>query len=418
MATIVDSNTATTIGSIDAYNSSTPPGTNPRYCAEIFTASETYVLISADLKASEKIASYGPAPGNAVLELQGVVANEPTGLALDTTSVVCTALNNNTVDWYNWVFTGAYELQSGTQYALVLKAPECDIPGEGYIAWGYTSDKVGKIGLYTDDGGTNWTDSSLDFNFRTYKVDAHAKATNPTPTDADTEVDFATPTLDWDGTGDTYTVWIGTSGGGFIASDIVATDIVASTYTLTTAQKAKFTGLTDVLYWRVNSTADGSELTGDTWTFDPRPGKATGPTPANAGSDISLTNDLEWSLGTNADTITVKITDPWTLEVTELLTASTDTSYAWSTDYLSWDGTYSWQVNSTNDYGTTNGTVWTFDSIALDHLRITYTLIDGGSGPYDGGVEGTDFWYNGSNNVITLKRLIVVSKDRMLYESL
>ena len=385
--------------------------TNDGAGIQSFTASSAYTISSIKLKAKRS-----NTPGTVTVSIRATDGGgDPTGADLTSGTY-----NGDTIGTVYEVFETSvtpYLLTNGVKYAIVVDFSD-DTAGQRLeFDASNASVYAGGVGMVRASG--TWTQyAAFDVWFETHTADAHAKATTPTPTDADTEVDFATPTLDWDVSGDTYTVWIGTSGGGFIASDIVATDIVASTYTLTTAQKAKFTGLTDVLYWRVNSTKDGSELTGDTWTFDPRPGKATGPTPANAGSDISLTNDLEWSLGTNADTITVKITDPWTLEVTELLTASTDTSYAWSTDYLSWDGTYSWQVNSTNDYGTTNGTVWTFDSIALDHLRITYTLIDGGSGPYDGGVEGTDFWYNGSNNVITLKRLIVVSKDRMLYESL
>jgi len=255
------------------------------------------------------------------------------------------------------------------------------------------------------------------FGVRTYITPSgYDKATNPTPADDATEVDWSTPTLDWDGTGDTYDVYISTSTP-FIASDLVAEEISASTYTLSTEQKNNFADCDSKLYWRVDSIKDGNTTSGDTWNFDPRPGQASSPTPVTTGTDIGLSQSLEWTVGTNADTVTVRITHPDTLEITELLTDSTDTSYDWSSDYLTWEKTFTWAVNSKNFYGTTNGTNWTFTTLNLDHLRISYNTIDGGSGPDDGGVEGVDFYYTGLNNVISVKRLVLIAKNRFYFES-
>ena len=292
----------------------------------------------------------------------------------------------------------------------------------GYdFAYDITITDAGDVGALTPTGtsqrsGGSGSDKGL--GVRTYlTVDSPSKATNPTPADEATEVDWSTPTLDWDGTGDTYTVYIATATP-FVASDKVAEDIAVTTYTLSTEQKNDFADSDSILYWRVDSTKDGSTLTGDTWSFDPRPGQATGPTPATAGTDIGLSDDLEWTAGTNATEVTVEMTHPDTLEITELVSGELVSSYSWSSDYLTWDKTFSWAVDSTNFYGTTSGAVWTFTTLDFDHLRTTYNTIDGGDGPYDGGVEGVDFWWTGLNNVCTVKRLVLLSKDRFYFEEL
>ena len=355
-------------------------------------------------------------PGTITVELYAADGSGfPTGALLASDTYAAASLASYPSFSYVAFDMAATVLAAGTSYVFTITTNGGTYPTD-YIYVRATLGNPyanGSSSYYTDSWHANGT---YDLGGTLRSAGAHAKATNPTPANAATEVDFATPTLDWDGTGDTYTVWIATAGGGFIASDIVATDIVATTYTLTTAQKAKFTGLSDVLYWRVNSTADGSELTGDTWTFDPRPGKASAPTPANAGSDIETTTAFDWTLGTNG------LTNELLIGGTSYLNSNAVT-YSMTSDLFDWDAAVTWSVNTTNYYGTTAGTEWAFDAMSMDHLRVTYTLITGGSGlgPYDTptpGVEGTDYWFTGENNVITLKRLIVVSKDRMLYESL
>jgi hypothetical protein len=98
--------------------------------------------------------------------------------------------------------------------------------------------------------------------------------------------------------------------------------------------------------------------------------------------------------------------------------SSADVSWTPDADAFEWEEAVTWRVDTTNEYGTTTGTSWTFTALDLDHLRITWQAIDGGSGPYDGGTEGTDFRWTGLNNVMTIKRLVVVARDRLFYETL
>jgi hypothetical protein len=310
------------------------------------------------------------------------------------------------------------EVSAGT-YAVVLYSTESKYDFATIQVYMSRTNSGAGTGAVTYDSGWEVSTGYGMYLIVTGTVTGHSKTSNPTPADTDTEVDWSTPTLDWDGTGDTYTVYISTATP-FIAGDVVATAIEASSYTLTDTQKKTFANLSDVVYWRVDSTADVETLTGDTWTFDPRPGKATVPTPEDTGTDIALSTTLEWTSGTNADTIDLYYTDPDSLDIYHLLDTSEETTYAWTGSYRTlWGKTYSWQVNSTNFYGTTDGDVWTFTTPDMDYVISSYSLIDGGSGdgPLDGGVEGTDFRYTGLNNVITCKRLVAVARDTFYYES-
>ena len=345
-------------------------------------------------------------PGTITLNVYAVdVDHYPTGASLSSGSVDGDALTDTPAQFI--VFTmSAATLSADTEYAMVVTLSD-GVVGFDVLALRWeASDSYANGGTLLADVLDNWIFQTTDFQFSIAGTETgHTKATNPTPADTDTEVDFSTPTLSWDGTGDTYNVRGGAAGN----FTLLASGISDTTYTLSTAQKVLFKE--GVVTWRVDSILGEETLIGDDWTFDPRPGKAASPTPSNAGSDIETTTSFEWTLGTNGTTNELLIDGVSYLN-------SSAVTYAPSSDLFSWDDPVSWRVDTTNEYGTTTGDTWTFDALNLDHLRVTYTLIDGGSGngPYDGGVEGTDFWYTGLNNVITLKRLVVVSKNRVFYE--
>jgi len=282
----------------------------------------------------------------------------------------------------------------------------------------YTLDAVRLTGVRSDDA----TDPGPVDVYIYESGEPASKAINPTPANGATEVDWSTPTLSWDGNGDTYTVYVADSGGGFIASDIVVEDTASTSYTLSSEQKDKFEGVDGLIYWRVDSTSAGETITGDTWSFDPRPGAATGPTPEASATDIGLSQQLAWSLGAATESISVYITHEWTLEVTKLIDHGTVVNYDWDFDYLEHSREHYWWVVSHNFFGDTESTHWKFDTSEFDHIRVTYNLIDDGSGngPYDDppGIEGVDFSWTGLNNVMTMKRLIVIAKDRLYFEEL
>jgi len=310
----------------------------------------------------------------------------------------------------------ASDLAAGT-YAIVVQTTN-QSDGNDFAPFmligGCASSAYAGGGFFADIGSVprdnSWNGPSiyydLCFSITGTASAGHAKASNPTPADTATGVDFSTPTLDWDGNGDTYDVR-GGAAGNFV---LLASGLSASTYTLTEQQKTFFKN--GVVTWRVDSTKDGDTLTGDDWTFDPRPGQATNPTPTNAGSDISLEQQFSWDAVDYTDTYDVVISGSTVSSAQDGVTFDLDS------DYYTWEEAVTWRVDSTNEYGTTTGTNWTFTATPLDYTRITWTSINGGSGPDDGGVEGVDFWYTGLNNVITVNRLVCMAKDTFYYESL
>jgi len=91
---------------------------------------------------------------------------------------------------------------------------------------------------------------------------APSKPTNPTPSDADTRVDFSGLVLDWDdgGGADTFDVYIGPVG----SLVKVASAIEPSTYTVSTDDVP----WGETISWKVDATNAGGTTEGDTWSFD------------------------------------------------------------------------------------------------------------------------------------------------------
>jgi hypothetical protein len=83
-----------------------------------------------------------------------------------------------------------------------------------------------------------------------------------------------------------------------------------------------------------------------------------------------------------------------------------------------YDTTYYWRVDATNENGTTTGDVWSFTTLEFKPPQASYTLISGGSGlgPSEGGVEGVDWNWSGTNMMTTVKRLVAAAKNRIWYE--
>ena len=154
------------------------------------------------------------------------------------------------------------------------------------------------------------------------------------------------------------------------------------------------------------------------------PGQPTivSPTPTGV-TDITLDETpLEWAAGDPAgDTYEIYFResgDAWEL----VGVAQAGVTWAIVFGTLAYGTTYQWRIDATNVYDTTEGATWSFDTIAYDQLRVSYVLISGGSGagPYDdpAGVEGTDWSWTGLNNMLTVRRLVVVAYNKVYYENL
>jgi len=299
--------------------------------------------------------------------------------------------------WQSGYFGVQYLGYDGTYYSIYKAISDVQT-----AAWS-TGLHTWSISVVDSDNHLNSSDS---FTFEVLGgSSAPSKASNPSPADTATEVDFSTPTLSWDGDGDTYDVW-GGAAGNWVK---LAEGISNTYYTLSESEKTLFKN--GVVTWRVDSTNEYGTTTGDDWTFDPRPGKPTNPTPSDTDVDISLSQVFSWDVATNADTYNVIIAG------STVSTGQADPSYTMDTDLLSYDEEYTWRVDAVNFYGTTTGTSWTFQAMNIDPIISTWESIDGGPGPLDGGEAGVDFRWTGLNNIITVKRVVAAAKDSFYFET-
>lgn len=145
------------------------------------------------------------------------------------------------------------------------------------------------------------------------------------------------------------------------------------------------------------------------------PGKPTNPSPSDAVSDITLDESpLSWDASSPAaDTYEIYFREQggsWDL----IGVAQAGVSYVLNFGYIDYSKTYEWRIDATNEAGTTTGDTWTFDSIVFD------TIIPGGSGGSGGGGggggSGEESSPSGENNMITLRRLVAVTNNKIWFE--
>jgi hypothetical protein len=136
--------------------------------------------------------------------------------------------------------------------------------------------------------------------------------------------------------------------------------------------------------YRVNATntCGSSGWTTGTWdcvvSIPPPPGAASNPVPANAATNVSLTQDLSWTAGSGATSHDVYFgtSSPGTFRGNQ-----TGTTY--DTGTMSNNTTYYWRIDEKNASGTTTGTVWSFTTVPVMLSYITIsgpTLVNENSG--------------------------------------
>ncbi len=69
---------------------------------------------------------------------------------------------------------------------------------------------------------------------------------------------------------------------------------------------------------------------------------------------------------------------------------------------LEYNTEYSWRVDATNENGTTTGDTWSFTTLVFTPPAAS---LDGGGNP------------TGLNNMVTLKRLVTASNNKVFYET-
>jgi len=176
----------------------------------------------------------------------------------------------------------------------------------------------------------------------------------------------------------------------------------------------------NTISWRVDAEAGGETVKGDVWTFDPRPAKATTPSPINGASNTALNlTTLSWVKDAYTDTSEVYCS--WSGSISPISTNSNSITLANFTplymDRLGYSNTYTWRVDTTNEFGTTDGDTWSFYTIPMSRTVCSWENYDGKTkGPGEengGGVEGVDYYWTGTNCVSTIKRVVAFAADRV-----
>jgi hypothetical protein len=214
------------------------------------------------------------------------------------------------------------------------------------------------------------------------------------------------------GGAETYTVRMGTGG---VAYNVVSLSQAGTSYTIPEGDISLYKDAE--IAWRVDAEAAGETAQGDVWTFDPRPAKASSPTPTNGASGTALNlAALSWTKDAYTDTSEVNCS--WSGSVSPISTSSNSITLANYTplymDRLGYSNTYTWSVDTTNEWGTTDGDDWTFDTISYSGASCSWKNYDGKTlGPFDGGLEGVDYYWLGTNCISTVKRVVAFAADRV-----
>lgn len=255
------------------------------------------------------------------------------------------------------------------------------------------------------------------------------KPTNPTPENESTEVDWSGLTLTWENGGGavSYDVYFGNTVlfDEFIFLGNTEDTSIVVPYTMTgdniTVQGRAFVGeqtvfneidWNDVLYWRVDARdGEGNIVTGDVWSFDPRPPKTSTPSPANEYAAMTL----DWSafgwdavaIATSYDTyissdgssFTNVINSGATNSITQADFLTGIKSGFNSAGLASYNSTYYWRTDSKNLFGVTEGDTWEFTTITfLPPLNL--------QSEYD------VYWYA----LATKRALVVCADNKVWYE--
>ncbi|MGA2093762.1 MAG: hypothetical protein ABSH16_10205, partial [Sedimentisphaerales bacterium] len=178
-------------------------------------------------------------------------------------------------------------------------------------------------------------------------------ASNPNPANAATDISL-TQDLTW--TAGNYAtshdVYFGTASTPPFIANQAGTSYAPGTLSTSTTY-----------YWRIDEKNAGGTTTGNLWSFTtvpPAPGTASNPNPANAATDISLTQDLSWTAGNGATSHDVYFgtSNPPPFKINQ-------TATTYDTGTMDTNTTYYWRIDEKNAGGTTTGNLWSFKTISL-----------------------------------------------------
>jgi hypothetical protein len=149
----------------------------PNWTGQTFVAGVSGLLVKADIQLFCN--GCGATPPNLTLSLRNTAAGLPTGADLATATVSGAAFASGSTVLFTATFGAPVSITSGTQYALILR-PVSVPAGSGYF-WIRSSPSTyanGSRVLSADSGGTWSSDTTRDYNFRTYVQTGFAASGN------------------------------------------------------------------------------------------------------------------------------------------------------------------------------------------------------------------------------------------------
>jgi hypothetical protein len=191
------------------------------------------------------------------------------------------------------------------------------------------------------------------------------KADNPDPADNETDVAVNAKTLDWDdmpnATG--YIIKVGTTTGG---TEIVPNGTSAtSDYTVSN----NWTPNTEY-FWTVTCTIDGSDYSGNEWSFTTLDAIADNPSPADGATYVATNTTYDWDDIPGATSYTIDIGTGTGLSdiVNDAVCYTSNYTLASS---LSTENTYYWTVTSIINGSSYEGNEWSFTTSTLFNNEIS-----------------------------------------------
>lgn len=175
----------------------------PTWTGQTFIAGVTGQIVKADVQLF--CSGCGATPPNLTLSVRSTSAGLPTGADLATATIPGSTFASGASVTYTATFGAPVTLNSGIQYGLILR-PVSAPAGSGYF-WIRSSPSTyanGSRVLSADSGGTWSTDTTRDYNFKTYMQTGYASPGNlvSSPKDANPAAGI-TPiwsTLSWNAT--------------------------------------------------------------------------------------------------------------------------------------------------------------------------------------------------------------------------
>ncbi|MDD5011120.1 MAG: GDSL-type esterase/lipase family protein, partial [Phycisphaerae bacterium] len=223
-----------------------------------------------------------------------------------------------------------------------------------------------------DEKNADRITTGLTWSFTTVLPDIGA-ATNPTPATGATNVSLIQD-LSW------------TAGSGAASHDVYFGTVNPPPFIDNQTETTYDTGImttSTTYYWRIDERNGESATIGDVWSFTtvpPPPGQAVNPTPANAAINVSIKQDISWTLGSGAISHDVYF---GTSNPPPFVKNQAGTTY--DTGAMTPLTIYYWRIDEKNAGGTTAGALWSFTTAGVEIMPLGDSITLGvGTIPYNG----------------------------------